>query len=297
MKKSLLIPNGRYRPRFLELDYSHPLSPDWATVAGAFGSSRIGKSFSKKYPEPGILAGSDATYSSKGWNLVGTSGSDAAVQSRLDYPGVGRTDDHSFTWAVWCIPSSSSQTHAWALAKGGNTGSQYPTIALGFRSSTVTRFNIAWDGIPQHSGFNGHVNWDEPVCVFLRYDHVSDILYLDGFNLLRNIAQISVNFTGKSWPATVHNDIQIGAFRRNSTPLYYFSMDGSLDRAMIWESFLDDSVLQKIAFNPNQFFKIPQAFIPGQIISASGRIMSSLTNYGGLAGLGGIAGSGGGLAG
>ena len=63
-----------------------------------------------------------------------------------------------------------------------------------------------------------------------------------------------------------------------------------------WESCLSDTDAMELSIDPWQIFQPITRRLYFDVAAASGRIMSSLTRHGGLAGSGGIAGHGGGLA-
>lgn len=73
--------------------------------------------------------------------------------------------------------------------------------------------------------------------------------------------------------------------------------NGVINYIYIWRRYLKDAELRSLYHFPNQIFMPIVQRVNVPVAAVGGRIMSSLTNHGGLAGRGGIAGVGGGLAG
>lgn len=250
----IITPND-FRPRYLDLNYSHPVCPVWATVAGASGSGRIAKAWSKVYPGHGVLNGTDSSYEPRaGWRMVNDPGTAAAQISRVDFDAVGRTDDGDFTFAVWYAPESDTEANGWAMSKGG-ISNQAPTLGIGARAS-VTRFCYGWNGTGTSLGGNGDYIAGEPVLGVMRYNASTNVVDLDFINLLGNVVRKTFQGTGKTWPSTVDPSLQLGGFRRTST-LYYDPIEGTIDRAYYYNRYINEHEIQLLANNPNAVFNAP----------------------------------------
>lgn len=280
MRRSFLINDGwRHRPKNIELDYHHPFCPDWAVVAGANGNNtRLIKPFTKKYPGLGVAAENFNSYNNTfGWRL-----DEHFFENQycaIKFPDVGRQDDGDFTWAVWCIPEDSARIYNWIMAKGSDDGNNRPVIGLGIRSNTVDRIAISWDKSVNFSSSAGEYNVDEPMVAFMRYDSSANVVETTLINLLRNLPIKSFSDSSKTWPAALDKYVVLGGYENQSAPQYNEGFNGWIDRAMVWDRYIPDEMLEPIAFNPNMLFRLPFAFLPQAAAGGGGGLSIPVAMY------------------
>jgi len=202
-------------------------------------------------------------------------------QSVLDFKP--NLDD--FTLSTWVKINSGV---AGTIISRGNSGSrQYQlytssNILYAKIGGTSTNYGNASDGTWHHVALRSY----DPGIQSFR-------MYIDG-------AESGSAYGGS---ATANVSTLIGARRNSSDADYGYVLTGRLADAMIWNRALSVPEIQQLADPSNVMLSglimppVRKWFRVAPSVAASGRIMSSLAQHGGLVDSGGIVGPGGGLAG